>query len=305
MEKEKEIYEMGKEIFNYLKSNFKVYTNEECKQLEKDEGAFGVIYMTQCKVNNKLYIGQKKIDRKDFVTYLGSGTLITKAVDKYGKDNFERIILEVAYSQEELNNFEIKYIRLFDASEKYNRDLFYNRAIGGGVIGLKGKDSPWYGKHHTEETRRKQSDGNRGKYVSEETRKKIGERNRGKYVSEETRKKQSEARRGENNPMYGKHRTEEARKKQSDGRKGKYIGENNPRAKLVVCIFPDGRIIKDVCIKELAEELEVTRGLVRKILNSHEPYKPTKKHLERLNGVIIIKQEDYLNIIKNKFSKAS
>ena len=140
---EKEIYEIGKEIFNYLKAKFKVYTIEECEQL-KDKGAFGFIYITQCKVNGKLYIGQKKLNQ-GFTTYLGSGTIFKQAVKKYGRDNFERIVLEVAYSQEELDDFEIKYIKLFDASEKYNRDLFYNRALGGHAGEyLKGKKHPRY-----------------------------------------------------------------------------------------------------------------------------------------------------------------
>ena len=250
MEKEvydidKEIYEMGKEIFNYLKDNFRIYTNKECKQLEKNEGAYGVIYITQCKVNGKMYIGQKKIDRKDFDTYLGSGVIFTKAVDKHGRDNFERIILEIAYSKEELDYFEIKYIELFEASEKYNRDLFYNIACGGSGACLKGKDNPNYGKEFSEETKKKLSEANKGKKLSEETkkkmseahkgesnfmydkhhseeaRKKMSEARKGKYHSEETKKKLSEANKGEDNPFYGKHHSEEARKKMSEAAKSR------------------------------------------------------------------------------------
>ncbi len=333
------------DIFNYLKENFKVYTVEECKQLEKDKGAYGVIYITQCKVNSKLYIGKKKIDMKNFKTYLGSGVALTRAVDKYGRDNFERIILEVAYSKEELDNFEIKYIELFDASEE---DSFYNIALGGdGGVCLKGEDNPSYGKHLSEETKKKISEANKGvnspnygKHLSEETKKKIGEARKGKYagvnhpnygkhhseeakkkigevhrgkeISEETKKKMSEARKGKKHPLYGKHLSEEAKKKLSEAKKGKKHseetkkklsevkrGKNNPTAKLVVAIFPDGRIIKDVCMKELAKELKTTEDTIRSRLNSHEPYKPRNKHLKHLEGIIIMYQKDYLDMINS------
>ena len=301
---DKEIYEMGKEIFDYLKDNFKIYTVEECKQLEKDKGAFGVIYITQCKINKKMYIGQKKIDRNDFTAYLGSGTVFTKAVDKYGRDNFERIILEVAYSKEELDNFEIKYIELFKASEKDN-GLFYNIALGGDTIGLRGENHPMYGKHHTEEAKERISGALIEKYVSEK------HPMYGKHLSEEARKRISEHTRGENNPMYGKHHTEEARKKQSEAGKERK-GIKNGNAKLVVCIFPDGRIIKDVCIEDLTKELGVGRNFVKRVLDSHEPYKVSKlvkkrdyERLKELEGIIIMYQEDYLKDYLNTIENAN
>lgn len=136
---------------------------------------------------------------------------------------------------------------------------------------------------------------------------------------EEYRKKLSEANKGENNHFYGRQLSEEHRKKIGEARRGKYIGENHPmygngdklkgkkngRAKLVVCVFPDGRIIKDVCMKELAKELNVDIQLVRKILNSKQPYKAPSKcnnfiskekfeYLKTLEGIRIMYYEDYL-----------
>lgn len=55
--------------------------------------------------------------------------------------------------------------------------------------GKKGKDSTFFGKKHTEETRRKQSEGNKGKIVSDETRQKMREAKLYKYN-------------GENNPNW-------------------------------------------------------------------------------------------------------
>lgn len=127
---------------------------------------------------------------------------------------------------------------------------------------------------------------------------------------------------GENSPMYGRKHSEETRKKQSEAKEGKkateearrknseaHKGKKSSQAKLVVCIFPSGKIIKDVCIKELAKELEVTRDLIRKILNSKKPYKVPNgskfEYLKPLEGIIIMTQEDYLNANINDNDKAS
>ena len=67
----------------------------------------------------------------------------------------------------------------------------------------KGRKSPFYGKHHTEETKNKMS----------ETRK-------GKHHTEETRKKLSETRKGKKHHFYGKHHTEEAKNKMSEAHRG-------------------------------------------------------------------------------------
>lgn len=75
-----------------------------------------------------------------------------------------------------------------------------------------GKGNPFYGKHHTDETRAKlsgENNGMYGKHHSEEARKAISEANKNKVVSEETRKKLSLKSSGENNGMYGKHHSEE------------------------------------------------------------------------------------------------
>lgn len=84
------------------------------------------------------------------------------------------------------------------------------------------------GKHPSEETRRKNSDANKGelnhnfgKPLSDETRRKISEAQKGNTNSlghkhtEETKLKIS----GENNHMFGKHQTEETKRKMSDAHK--------------------------------------------------------------------------------------
>lgn len=87
----------------------------------------GYIYITTNLINNKKYIGLKTSDV--FVpNYLGSGKIIKKAIDKYGKNNFSVEILEECDSIQELREAERKWIQFFDAQRSNN---FYNIAEGG------------------------------------------------------------------------------------------------------------------------------------------------------------------------------
>jgi hypothetical protein len=73
------------------------------------ENYIGFIYLTTNLINNKIYIGQRKITNrpnKDEL-YLGSGNLITKAIKKYGRHNFNRTILKFCETIDELNSSEI------------------------------------------------------------------------------------------------------------------------------------------------------------------------------------------------------
>lgn len=69
---------------------------------------------------------------------------------------------------------------------------------------LKGENSHMYGKHHSEETKRK-----------------IGSKRIGTKHTLETRKKMSKNRSGDKNPMYGKHHTPETKKKISAANSGR------------------------------------------------------------------------------------
>ena len=54
------------------------------------------IYKITNKLNGKSYVGQHKVPQKpeSFKRYMGKGIAITKAIKKYGKENFDKIILE-------------------------------------------------------------------------------------------------------------------------------------------------------------------------------------------------------------------
>ena len=158
------------------------------------------IYLTINKINGKKYIGQHKGEPND--SYLGSGTLLKRAIDKYGKENFEKEIICLCSSQEELDEKEKYYIKLYDA---VNSEEFYNIAEGGlggnPCLGLtkeqelerrnkiskamSGEGNPnfgktfkkeehnRYGKLHTEDSKEKMRLAKLGKSLSEEHKKKI------------------------------------------------------------------------------------------------------------------------------------
>ena len=93
----------------------------------------------------------------------------------------------------------------------------YHRLTQGDVVSndcFKGEKCAMYGKHH-----------------SEQSRKKMSEAHKGKSMSEEHYNKLSKAFKGEKNPFYGKHHSEEVRKKMSESRRGKKRGPYKKKIK--------------------------------------------------------------------------
>lgn len=216
------------------------------------------VYRTTNLLNGKSYIGQHVTTNLND-GYLGSGTILKKAIEKYGKENFEREILEFASSMEELNKLEIKYI---DQNNAVENDEFYNLIEGGhpGCSPMYGKDNPMFGrigslnprfgKHHTQETKDRLRN-----IALERFEDKTNHPSFGKIPSEETKSKQRAAKQGmyfgEDNPNWGHRWSEELRKKVGEKRKGEFAGGKNPRAKAVRCI-ETGKVYG--CATEAARE---------------------------------------------------
>lgn len=135
----------------------------------------------------------------------------SRAISKYSWENFEHEILFDGLTKEMAEELEIVLIAEYNST---NDKFGYNKANGGSSIGK-----------HTEETKniisekakkRLENPENNpmyGKHHSEEVRKKIGKRHIGSKLSEEAKKKLSETNSGKNNCMYGKTHTQEARDK--------------------------------------------------------------------------------------------
>lgn len=87
------------------------------------------IYLITNKINGKKYIGLSSKTPVQAKNYYGSGALITKAVKKYGKDNFEKEILEDNIeSLSFLCERERYYIQIYDAVKSPE---YYNIEDGG------------------------------------------------------------------------------------------------------------------------------------------------------------------------------
>lgn len=112
-------------------------------------GKYGYVYLTFNMVNGKKYIGQSGGDFDE--KYFGSGKRILAAIKKYGIDNFRHYVIEWCDSKEHLNNREIFWIRKFNA--KY--DNGYYNIIDTEVPVFRGEENPFYGKHHSQESKDK------------------------------------------------------------------------------------------------------------------------------------------------------
>lgn len=87
------------------------------------------VYIITNLINNKKYIGlstnKKKSLRK---TYYGSGKLIKKAIEKYGKNNFTKEIVKEFENEKDCREYE-RY--LIQESNAVQSELYYNLAPGG------------------------------------------------------------------------------------------------------------------------------------------------------------------------------
>lgn len=95
--------------------------------LQRIKHLYGFIYVTTNLVNGKMYVGQRKMSY-GWKSYLGSGKSFKKALEKYGRENFERKIIDVAFNINELNYLENVYTRIFNAVDS---DEWYNLCHGG------------------------------------------------------------------------------------------------------------------------------------------------------------------------------
>ena len=179
-------------------------------------------YKTINLINSKYYFGVHSTNNLND-GYLGSGTNILKAIQKYGKENFKLIILEHYESRDEANKAEFILVDKTVVSDINS----YNMIVGG-------QDSYMLNKVHSLLTIRKLSNATKGKIRSPETRakmslSKMGNKNPwyNKQLSDSIRAKMSLSRQGENHPMFGKHHTEEAKLKISISQIGKRIKDKH------------------------------------------------------------------------------
>lgn len=259
-----------------------------------------IIYKTTNLINGKEYVG---LDTNNNSEYYGSGKLIKKAINKYGKLNFKKQILCKCSNVKDLKQAEIEYIALYDTLKNG-----YNLTIGGeGTFGYiftdedkKRMSKAHKGKKLSEEQKRKMSKahlgvkksiehrrniskGQKRKKLSEEHKKKIGISKLGQYHSEEAKRKMSIIKKGRklsektkkkmSESSKGFKHTEETKEKMSKSLTGK------PSSKKI--ILPKNKILKmreqGYTLKQIGEKFNVSYGV---IYNRIKEYESIVKELE-------------------------
>ena len=210
----------------------------------------GYIYKTTNLVNKKIYVGQRSGNFE--TSYLGSGMLIKRAINKYDRNSFKVEFIVCAKSKEQLDKLEKKYIAYY--RRIFGRNKLYNLADGGrGSLGWKptkkqlekmsishsgvrnamygvhpvGELNPMYGKKHSDKTR---------KLISKKTKlyPNFGKWNKGLIRSRDFRKQESETKKrllaeGKLIPaMKGKHLSNKAKNKIKIAMKRFYSTHPNP-----------------------------------------------------------------------------
>jgi len=82
-----------------------------------------IIYKTTNLINGKVYIGKDKYNNEK---YLGSGKILKQAIEKYGKENFKKEIIEECEDEEIWLKREMYWIEYFNSTK-----IGYNIALGG------------------------------------------------------------------------------------------------------------------------------------------------------------------------------
>lgn len=188
------------------------------------------IYEIKNNINGKTYFGKHSTNNIND-GYMGSGTLLKRAKTKYGKNNFEKIIIISGnFSLEQINRFEKCIIRV----QKFLGKAEYNIAKGGDG----GKTSEW-----NKEQRNKQREISLNIW---KTRPEIYQNAKKLWSKHMIEQHLSGTFKGDKNGMYGKHHTKETRQIISEkvsgnknGSFGKHWYTNGiEEAKLLEC--PEG-----------------------------------------------------------------
>jgi hypothetical protein len=191
-----------------------------------------LLYKTTNLINNKYYYGIHSTENTND-SYLGSGVLILRAIEKHGKENFKREILNTFETRDEALIAEHAIVDPDDENsynidvggngtgEVYHRSKQVAKLISDGRMGMKfteehkanirkasilsmknqdtrDKIAKSLVEHYktnpqSEETKQKRIDTRAGYQHSEDTKRKISEAQIGKVIPEDQKKKMSEA----------------------------------------------------------------------------------------------------------------
>ena len=241
-----------------------------------------IIYKATSKTSKKMYIGQttEKLSRrkgrhrsyafnKNSISY---NTHFSRAIRKYGFNDFVWKIICDNVTQNELNNLETKYIKIFDS---FNNG--YNSTTGGNHFKLRSdiivrRNKSNMGRAMSKKTKEALRKANTGRVMSDEQKEKLSVANKGKKHTEETKKKMSLSRSGAKNHFYGKTFTTEHKEKLKKARKNiDTSGNKNPSAKLTWKIVREIRAkykTEKCTSRSLAKEYNVGKSTILRVINN-------------------------------------
>jgi group I intron endonuclease len=261
--------------------------------MEEDRHPTIGVYKISNSLSERYYIGYSTNIERRFTSHrrklkqnCHDNIFLQRAYNLDGEDKFKYDIIHVCDTEEEAKEIELKYLTDLSIRDKlYN--LNYNNS-GGDLLthhpekeairekivnshketmskmtpeerkqkyGKLGEKNGMYGKTHTDEVKKKNSEmkkGNtycRGKKLSNETKLKLSEIRKGKYI-------------GEKNPFFGKHHSEETKQKIRE----KNIGNIPPSA---IEIMIDDEIY--ISITEASRQLNIPVPTILWRLKSKNP----------------------------------
>lgn len=192
------------------------------------EKKFNYVYITTNLINNKQYVGDHCCNDLEKDKYFGSGLILVESINKYGKENFKKEIMEFFSTKQEAFESQEKYIIKYKTlvPNGYNISPKGGHYSKGSVSELTKEKIRILKLNTSQETKEKigKASRNRGK----ESNYRCGSTNRGKdtwmkgknhtakskeenrlkhlgnHHSQESKDKISNATKGKNNPMFGR-----------------------------------------------------------------------------------------------------
>lgn len=204
----------------------------------KSEKKHNYFYKVTNLLDGKFYYGIHSTNKLDD-RYFAGGSLIKRAINKYGKENFQKEILIDFPTRSELSDYErsIVTIDLINDSMCYNLVVGGDQFLPGGYSDERNKkvseskkgNQHFLGKHHNDETKSYMSILMSEKY-SDGKHPMIGVKRSEEYCNKMSEIQKNIAKYGEDNPNFGSTRTDETCDNISKGNLGK--PKHGPDSKL-------------------------------------------------------------------------
>lgn len=253
------------------------------------------LYKTTNIINGKFYIGVHQTTNIND-GYLGSGLNLRRAIKKYGRDNFHKEILEFFDSPEEMFQKEREIVNEDFISLKNN----YNLKIGG-IGNSIGRNNTFYGRRHSENSKKRMSESKKGIPMSEATKHKIKKTRKSKKFrhSEKTKQILREKNTGNNNPRFGAKMTPKEKsemiKRVTGLKRSKATKERIRQARIGTKLSKEtkNKVSKTQTGKKHSEE---TKQKISLILTSRECTKETRQKISESHKGKIFSEEHRKNI---------